>query len=72
MSSLYDRLKPEYKAKLENQAIQYPFAIEAFFKEFKNATFVMDLRFGSIVFLSNFLRLPDYNFTTISNLFEEP
>jgi len=70
MNSLFDRLKPEYKATLESQADLYPFAVASFMEEFRNANFVMDLKYGTAVSLSNFLRLKNYDFVSISNLFE--
>ena len=70
MNSLFDRLKPEYKAKLDEQAKEFPNAVAAFFEELKSESFVMDIKYGTAVSLTNFLNLPDYNFVTISNLFE--
>lgn len=70
MNNLFDRLKPEHKAELEQQSKEFPFAIAAFFEEFKQKSYVMDLRYGTTVSLSSFLNLPDYNFVTIFNLFE--
>jgi hypothetical protein len=70
MNSLLERLKPEYKAKLDEQAKAYPSAVASFIQELKDESFVMDLKYGTAVSLTNFLNLPDYNFVTISNLFE--
>jgi hypothetical protein len=70
MKNLLERLKPEHKAKLKDQGKEYPHAIKAFFEELKNESFVMDITFGTAVSLSNFLELPNYDFVTISNLFE--
>jgi hypothetical protein len=69
MSNLYERLKPEYKAILDQQEIVYPNAIKALFEELENTHYVMDLKYGTAVSLSNFLGLRDYNFVTISDLF---
>jgi hypothetical protein len=70
MKNLLERLKPEYKVQLDEQAKEYPFAVALFMEELKNASFVMDLKYGTAVSLSNFLQLPTYDFVTISNLFE--
>jgi hypothetical protein len=70
MKTLFQRLKPEYEAKLDEQFKLYPNAIKALFEEFENAYYVMDLKYGTAVSLSNFLQLPTYDFVTISNLFE--
>jgi hypothetical protein len=64
-------LKPEYKAKLEEEAEFYPVAIASFMEEFRNETFVIDLKYGSVIALSNFCNLPNYQITTIDNLFEK-
>ena len=69
MSNLYERLKPEYKAILDQQFKLYPNAIKAAVEELKNTHYVMDLKYGTVVSLSNFLGLRDYNFVTISDLF---
>lgn len=69
MSNLYTRLKPEYKAKLDEQATQYPNVMQSLFNELENTEYVMDLKYGTAVSLSNFLGLRDYNFVTISDLF---
>ena len=70
MNNLYERLKPEVFAKLQEQGEEYPFAVASFMEEFRNANFVMDLKYGTAVSLSNFLRLKNYDFVSISNLFE--
>jgi len=70
MKTLYERLKPEYKAELDEQAKAYPSAVASFIQELKDENFVMDLKFGTVVSLTNFLTLPDYDFVTISNLFK--
>lgn len=70
MNNLYNRLKPEYKAMLDQQSIQYPNAVEAFRVELKVNFYVMDLTYGTAISLSNFLTLPNYDFVTILNLFE--
>jgi hypothetical protein len=70
MKNLFERLRPEYKAKLDEQAKEFPNAVAAFFEELKSESFVMDINYGTAVSLSNFLELPNYDFVTISNLFE--
>jgi len=70
MKTLFDRLKPEVFAKLQGQGEEYPFAVASFMEEFRNAKFVMDLKYGTAVSLSTFLRLKGYDFVSISNLFD--
>ena len=70
MNSLFDRLKPEVFAKLQKQGEEYPFAVASFIQELKDENFVMDIKYGTAVSLTNFLKLPNYDFVTISNLFE--
>lgn len=70
MSNLYTRLKPEYKAKLEEQAIQYPAAIQAAINELKQEQSVLDLRYGTAMSLQMYLGLKSADITQILNLFE--
>jgi hypothetical protein len=71
MNNLFDRLKPEYKALLQDQAELYPVAIASFMEEFRNEKFVIDLKYGTVVSLSNFCNLVNYDISTIDNLFNE-
>jgi hypothetical protein len=71
MNNLYDRLKPEYKAKLEEEAEFYPNSIRAIEQELKRTTSFIDLKYGTVFELSNFLILYNYDLSTIDNLFEQ-
>ena len=70
MNNLYQRLKPEYKAKLDDQAIQYPNAIKAAVNELKQEQSVLDLRYGTAMSLQMYLKLKSADITEILNLFE--
>jgi hypothetical protein len=71
MNSLFDRLKPEYKAKLECQADLYPSSIKHIYMELKGSYSFIDLKYGSVIALSNFCNLHNYDISTINNLFEQ-
>ena len=70
MKTLYERLKPEHKAKLDEQSIKYPSAIPAAIKEMTNNNSVLDLRYLTIQSLYMYLDLKNSNIDTIMNLFE--
>jgi hypothetical protein len=71
MNNLYDRLKPEFKAKLEEQSDYYPNAIKSIYQELKITSSFIDLKYGTVFELSNFLNIGKYDVTTIYNLFEQ-
>jgi len=71
MNSLYDRLKPEHKATLESQADLYPSSIKHIYMELKGSYSFIDLKYGSVIALSNFCNLSNYDISTINNLFEQ-
>ena len=72
MNSLFDRLKPEHKATLERQADLYPSSIKHIYMELKGSYSFIDLKYGSVIALSNFCNLHNYDISTINNLFEQP
>jgi hypothetical protein len=72
MNSLFDRLKPEYKAKLEEKAEFYPAAIPAIIEELKQESSILDLRYGTVGSLALYLNLKNSGITEIVNLFEQP
>jgi ABC-type Zn uptake system ZnuABC Zn-binding protein ZnuA len=71
MNNLFDRLKPEHKATLEKQADLYPSSIKHIYQELSSSFSFIELKYGSVIALSNFCNLPDYRITNISNLFQE-
>jgi hypothetical protein len=72
MNNLFDRLKPEHKATLERQADLYPSSIKHIIQELNSSYSFIDLKYGSVVALSNFCNLHNYDISTINNLFEQP
>ena len=72
MNNLFERLKPEHKATLERQADLYPSSIKHIYQELNSSYSFIDLKYGSVVALSNFCNLPNYDISTINNLFEQP
>jgi hypothetical protein len=71
MNNLFDRLKPEYKALLEDQAEFYPTAIPEIIDELKKESSILDLRYGTVGSLALYLNLKNSGFTEIVNLFNE-
>ena len=70
MKNLFERLKPEHKAKLDIQAIDYPNAVKSAIKELTSEYSILDLRFGTVQSLAMYLNLKNANIDTILNLFE--
>jgi len=71
MNNLFERLKPEHKATLEKQADLYPSSIKHIYMELKGSYSFIDLKYGSVIALSSFCSLPNYEILTINNLFEQ-
>ena len=71
MNNLFDRLKPEYKALLQDQSEFYPTAIPAIIEELKKEKSILDLRYGTVGSLALYLNLKNSGFTEIVNLFNE-
>lgn len=72
MKTLYERLKPEFKAKLDNAAKAYPNAVKLALKELTSEYSILDLRFGTVQVLSMYLDLKSADIAEILNLFTEP
>jgi len=71
VSSLTERLKPWAAAKLKQESKQFPHAIGAIMDELNIYVSVIDLRYGTVISLSNFLDLNNYTITELSTLFEQ-
>ncbi len=71
MNSLFERLKPEYKVLLEDQAEFYSNAIPAIIEELKKEISILDLRYGTVGSLALYLNLKNSGITEIVNLFNE-
>ena len=69
MKRLYDRLKPEYKTLLDQEAKKYPFLSNSLMTSLKEVEFYVDLRYGDVCILINHLNLKDYSPLTVDNLF---
>lgn len=70
MKTLHERLKQEYVTILQKESKKYPNAIKALDEEFRNKHHIMELNYGTVVSLTNFLALTNCNYQTILNLFE--
>ena len=71
MESLTKRLKPEAAAKLQEASKQVPYAIGAIMDELNIYVSIIDLKYGTVISLSNFLNLRGYDIVELSNQFEE-
>ena len=69
MKTLYDRLKPEYKNLLDQEAKKYPFLSNSLITNLKEMEFYVDLRYGDVCILINHLNLKDYSPLTVDKLF---
>ena len=71
MKPLFERLKPEHVAKLQSEGERYPNAVKSLIQELKGNRYIIDLSYGSVISMSNFLNLKNYQLTEILNIFEE-
>lgn len=71
MNNLYERLKPEALAILQSEGEKYPNAIKSLIQELKINRYIIDLSYGTVISMSNFLNLDNYRLTEILNQFEE-
>ena len=71
MKPLFERLKPEHVAKLQSEGERYPNAVKCLIQELKGNRHIIDLSYGTVISMSNFLNLKNYQLTEILNIFEE-
>ena len=64
MKTLYDKLKPEYKQKLDEQAIEYPSLVKGIIISLKDNYFWSNLTVGQAKDLITFT---DYTFSEMSS-----
>jgi len=53
--TLYDRLRPEYKEKLELECEKYPTSIENLYQDLRDVEYVINMRYGTFLNLFNHL-----------------
>ena len=70
MRTLFERLKPEYKAMLENQSNTYKHSIGLLTDSMKSKVIISDLTYGEIGVLVNHQNLKSYDILIIYDLFE--
>jgi len=70
MKTLYERLKPEHKAKLDNASKVYPNAVKLALKELTSEHSILDLRFGTVQVIAMYLDLKSADISNILDLFE--
>ena len=71
MKTLYDKLTHEAHTKLHAETEKFPFAIKAIIQELNSTGNVMDLTYGTVISLSNFLNLKGYDIVELLTQFEE-
>jgi hypothetical protein len=71
MNSLTKRLKPEAAAKLQEASKEFPYAIGAIMDELNIYVSILDLKYGTVISLSNFLDLRRYDIVELLTQFEE-
>ena len=70
MKTLYERLKPEHKAKLDNASKVYPNAVKLALSELTREHSILDLRFGTVQVIAMYLDLKSADISQILDLFE--
>jgi len=70
MKTLFERLKPEYKAILESEGEKYPTSVNQLTDKLKSESVWTELTYGDIAMLVSHLNLKSYEPVTIANLFE--
>lgn len=70
MRTLYERLKPEYKAMLESEGEKYPTSVNRLTDKLKSEAVWTELTYGEVSMLVTYLNLKSYNPVTIANLFQ--
>lgn len=70
MRTLFERLKPEYKAMLESEGVKYPTSVNRLTDKLKSEVVWTELTYGEVSMLVTYLDLKSYNPVTIANLFE--
>jgi len=70
MKNLYERLKSEHKAKLDNASKVYPNAVKLALKELTSEHSILDLRLGTVQVIAMFLDLKSADISNILDLFE--
>lgn len=53
--TLYDRLRPKYKEKLELECEKYPTSIENLYQDLRDVEYVINMRYGTFLNLFNHL-----------------
>lgn len=71
MKTLFERLKPEYKAKLNDLLDCYPNVIKAVIDELHKEYSILDIRYGTAMSLQMYLNLESAGLTETLNLFED-
>lgn len=71
MRTLFERLKPEYKAMLESESRTYKHSISLVTDSMKSKVTISDLTYGEIGVLVNHLNLKSYDPLIIYDLFEQ-
>jgi hypothetical protein len=79
MKNLFERLKPEAKAVIEEQANKYPLSVSAILEQMKSSNYIGELQYDSVMWLARDSKLReiagmhpwDYMDHTLSNKLSE-
>jgi hypothetical protein len=70
MKTLFERLKPEYKAILDAESEKYPVTVSSIIDELQVKKVILHLTYGCVATMTNVLRLNNSNISTIMGLFD--
>jgi hypothetical protein len=69
MTNLLERLKPEYLKIINDQEVKYPFSTKQVQIELSETNHWIDLKYSTVFYLCNTLRIYDYSPSAIEKLF---
>ena len=69
MTNLLERLKPEYLKIISDQEVKYPFSTNQVQIELSETNHWIDLKYSTVFYLCNTLRIYDYSPSAIEKLF---
>jgi len=71
MENLLERLKPEYKKIISDQEVKYPFSTKQVQIDLSETNHWVDLKYSTVFYLCNTLRIYDYSPSAIEKLFSD-
>jgi hypothetical protein len=71
MTNLLERLKPEFLKIISDQEVKYPFSTNQVQIELSETNHWIDLKYSTVFYLCNTLRIYDYSPSAIEKLFRD-